>query len=256
LSNTPRVILWDVETSHNLVAVFQLANQDWIQPENIIQERHLICGSWKVLGERDIDSVSLLDDPKTFKRDPHNDYYVCKKLHEMLMSADAIVHHNGNKFDIKFVETRLLMHGFSPLPPIVMIDTYQVAKNRFLFNSNKLDYLGQYLGVGRKKPTTNGLWLRVLNGDKSAIEDMVAYNKQDVALLERVFMKLKPYIANHLNRQLFGKTGCPRCGSSKVQSRGMHRAITRSYRRFQCQTCGGWFRDLKTTGTPTPTRIL
>jgi hypothetical protein len=257
MADSPRIILWDIETSHNIVAVFQLQNQDWIQPENILQERHIICAAWKLLNENKIESVSLLDDPKLYKEDPHDDFFVCKKLHDVLMNADAIVHHNGNKFDIKYVETRMLMHGLSPLPPIPMIDTYQVAKTRFLFNSNKLDYLGHLLEVGRKKPTTNGLWLRVLQGDKSAIREMVAYNKQDVALLERVFLKLQPYIANHLNRQLFGKSGCPRCGSLKVQSRGVHRAVTRVYNRFQCQKCGGWFRSLKNIeNTTTPTRVL
>lgn len=255
MANSPRIILWDIETTHNLAAVFQLANQDWIAPENIIQERYIVCASWKELGESKIESVSTLDS-KSYKRDPHNDYAVCKKLHEVLSGADVLVHHNGDKFDLKYVETRMLVHGFSPLPPITTIDTLQTAKRRFLFNSNKLDYLGHILGVGRKKPTTNGLWLRILQGDAKAIKDMVAYNKQDVALLERVFLKLRPYIANHINRQLFGKTGCPRCGSNKIQSRGLHRAVTRTYRRFQCQACGGWFRDLRTEGDATPTRVL
>jgi len=257
MADSPRIICWDIETSHNVVAVFQLANQDWIPPENILQERYVVCASWKELGEDKVHAVSTLDDAKLYKKDPHNDYYVCKKLHEVLMSADVLVHHNGNKFDIKYIETRMLAHGLPPLPPIPMIDTYQVAKSRFLFNSNKLDYLGQILSVGRKKPTTPGLWLRVLKGDTAAIREMVTYNKQDVILLEKVFVKLQPFIANHLSRQLFGNTGCPRCGSSKVQSRGFHRAVTRVYRRFQCQKCMGWFRSLKNVdGTTTPTRVL
>jgi hypothetical protein len=73
---------------------------------------------------------------------------------------------------------------------------------------------------------------------------MVDYNKRDVTLLKDVFMKLVPYIPNHLNRELFGGEGCPRCGSLKIQKRGIHKAISRTYQRFQCQACTGWFRSV------------
>jgi hypothetical protein len=90
-----------------------------------------------------------------------------------------------------------------------------------------------------------------MNGDAEAVREMVVYNQQDVVLLEEVFHKLKPYCTNLLNLALVvpedpdGPVCCPRtgCGSTKVQSRGVHKAITRVYRRFQCMTCGGWFRS-------------
>lgn len=253
----PRIVLWDIETTHNRVAVFKLFGEDYISPENIIQERYIVCASWKALGARSADAVSVLNDPKRFKKDPCDDYHVCKTLHDVLSNADVIVAHNGDKYDIKFTEARMLFHGLSPLPTIPSIDTLKVAKGRFLFNSNKLDYLGNFLKVGRKKPTTGGLWLRVIQGDIAAIKEMVSYNKQDVDLLERVFLKLRPYVANHISRQLFGQmAGCPRCGSTKVQSRGVHRATTRTYQRFQCQGCGGWFRQLKGETKSTNLRVL
>ena len=255
--SNPKTLLFDIETSHNLAAVFQLYGENnYISPENIWQERFLICASWRWLGEKKIHSVSILDDPKLYKKDPHNDLHVVRSLHDVLSSADVIIGHNSDKFDIKFAEARMLIQGLPPLPPITKIDTLKVAKDRFLFNSNSLDYLGTVLKVGRKKPTTNGLWLRVLNGDESAINEMVKYNKQDVELLERVFTKLRPYIANHTNRELFGGTGCPRCGSLKYQSRGIHRAITRIYQRYCCNSCGGWFRELKAEKKSTTKRVL
>lgn len=253
----PKIVLWDIETTHNLVAVFKLFGEDYISPDNLLQERYIVCAAWKDLGKTAVSAVSTLDDPKRFAKDPHDDYHVVKTLHAVLSDADVIIAHNGDKYDIKFTEGRMLFHGLSPLPPIVKIDTLKVAKDRFLFNSNKLDYLGSFLKVGRKKPTTGGLWLRVLQGDKAAVKEMVTYNKQDVELLERVFEKLRPYVANHISRQLFGQTtGCPRCGSVKVQSRGTHRATTRVYQRFQCQGCGGWFRNLKAESKSTSLRVL
>jgi len=252
----PRIILWDIETTHNLAAIFRLF-EDYTSHENIIQERYVVCAAWKVLGEKSVHAVSTLDNPKLYAKDPHNDKHVIETLHKVLSEADAIVAHNGDQYDIKFAEGRMLAHGLSPLPPIPSIDTLKVAKSRLLLNSNKLDYLARYLGFGKKISTKNELWLRVLQGDKSAIREMVKYNKHDVVLLEKVFMKLRPYAANYINRQLFGHSdGCPRCGSRHVQSRGTHKAISRTYLRFQCQDCGGWFKSTKAVDKGTLTRVL
>lgn len=252
----PKILFYDIETSHNLVAVFKLFGEDYISPDNIVQERYIICASWKWLGGKKVTASALPDNARLFAKNPNNDYHVCKALHDILSQADVIVAHNGDKYDIKFTEGRMIAHGLPPLPPIVKIDTLKVAKSRFLFNSNRLDYIGKYLRVGQKKHTSNGLWLRVLQHDKAAIAEMVKYNKQDVLLLERVFLKLRPYMANHINRQLFGnRVGCPRCGSAKVQARGFARTTTGVYQRWQCE-CGGWFRSKKATKVPVTVRAI
>ena len=240
-----KTLFWDIETSLQPVAVFQLANNDWIRPEALLSERYIICASWKWEGESKVHAVSVLDDPKRYRNNPHDDRHVVEKLRDVLSEADVIIHHKGDSFDKPYLNTRALAHRLSALPPIPSIDTYKVARANFLLNSNSLNYLGKFLGVGAKIHTGYELWLRVLNGDKRAIKEMVRYNKQDVVLLEKVFKKLQPYVANHFNRELLGETGCPRCGSHKVQSRGFSRALTRVYRRFQCQSCSGWFRSVK-----------
>ena len=260
---SPRIILWDIETTHNLAAVFQLKNQDYIQAENIVQERYIVCAAWKELGSKKVHAVSVLDDPKRYKRNPHDDYHVVSTLHKVLSEADVLVAHNGDEYDIKFTEGRMLVQGLPPLPTIPKIDTLKTARNRFLLNANNLNYLGKLLKVGGKKPTKTGLWLKVLAGGiagMKAIREMVSYNKGDVGLLEGVFLKLRPYIANHIHFQLFGGAGeCPRCGSKHVQARGLHRATTQVYRRFQCQGCGGWFRRKqgeKAVAAKVHTRVL
>lgn len=253
--NSPRILLWDIETTHNIVAQFDLRDE-YTNPDNIIQERYIVCAAWRWLGEKKVHTISVLDNPKLYAKDPHNDLHVVTTLHKVLSEADVHVGHNSVAFDKKYVDTRILFHNLQALPPIPAIDTYQVAKTRFRFNANRLNYLGKFLGLGGKKPTPPGLWMDVLKGDKKAIHMMVEYNKRDVTLLEDVFLKLRPYVQNHLNRQLFGLSGCPRCGSKHTQSRGLHRAVTRVYRRFQCQKCGGWFKELKPSATPTPARIL
>lgn len=242
-NKTPRILYWDIETSLMPVTVFNLAHNDWINPEAILEERYVICGSWLLEGDTKVHSVSVLDDPKRYANNPHDDYHVVKTLHKVLSECDVLVHHNGNSFDRRYVETRALVHGLGPIPPITMLDTYVLAKTKLFLASNKLDYIARLLKVGKKQETTSGLWMKVLNGDKSAVREMISYNKVDVQILQKVAKKLFPYMANHINRELFGGTGCPRCGSHKIQSRGLHRAISRVYRRFQCQKCFGWFRS-------------
>lgn len=253
----PKTLLYDIETSLQPVAVFQLSGNDWISPENILAERHLISACWMWSGEKKVHSVSLLDDPKRFARDPHDDGHVAEVFHAVLQNADILVGHNSDSFDYRYLKTRMLVHGLPVLPPILSLDTYKVAKKNFMLNSNKLDYIARLLKVGKKMDTPKGLWLDVLRGDKKAIKTMVEYNKRDVLVLEAVFKKLQPYMDNHTNRELFGLDGCPRCGSHKTQSRGFHRAISRVYRRFHCQACGGWFRSVVNEKTiKTTSRVL
>lgn len=255
----PRVLIYDIETSLQTVAVFQLAKNDWIRPENLLTERYIISICWQWLGEDKVHSVSLLDNPKLFAKDPSNDKHVLETFHAVYSQADCTIAHFGDSFDKKWILTRVLYHGLSPLPPIPSIDTKKICSQNFYFNSNSLDYIGKYLGVGGKVNTPPNLWLTILKGGpdaKAAIKTMVVYNKRDVTLLRDVFLKLRPYIPNTLNRELLGKPGCPRCGSKKVQSRGTHMAVTRVYQRFQCQGCGGWHRLLKADKNSTQHRVL
>lgn len=255
--STPRIVLWDVETAHNILAKFDL-REEYTSHGNILQERYMICGAWKVLGERRVSAVSVLDDPKRFSKSPADDRHVVQVLREVLMGADVIVAHNGDQFDLKWLNGRMLFHGMEPLPPIPSVDTLRVARRVFMLNSNRLDYLGKYLGIGGKTSTPQGLWIEVLKGSAKAIRTMVAYNKRDVELLEDVFVKLRPYAPEVFNRHLVEgqEKGCPRCGSDEVQRRGVHRSITQTYQRWQCQSCRGWFRSRTADKRKAGTRVL
>ena len=252
----PRILYYDLETSLQLAAIFSLQHNDYIDPSALVTERYIICASWAWDGEDEVHTVSVLDDPKRYKANPHDDFHVVKTIHKVLSEADVVIGHNSDHFDNRYVATRALVHGLGPLPPFNSVDTYKIAKSKLLLNSNKLDYLGKLLGLGEKIKTSPGLWMRVLNGNKDAVKEMVDYNVQDVILLEKVFLKLRPYCSSHINRELFGGIGCPRCGSSDVQSRGVHRAITKIYQRFQCQSCSGWFKLLKPEQGTTKYRVI
>jgi uncharacterized protein YprB with RNaseH-like and TPR domain len=180
MSKGLRTLIYDIETTHNVLAKFDL-REEYTSHLNLIQERFVVCAAWKWLGEKTIHAVSILDDPKRFAKDPTDDYYVIKTLVDLINQADVIVAHNGNSFDNKYVQTRALVHGLGPYAPVTSIDTYKTAKAKFYLNSNRLDYLGKLLKVGGKMDTPPGLWFEVLKGSRKAIKTMVAYNKVDMS---------------------------------------------------------------------------
>jgi RNase_H superfamily len=157
--------------------------------------------------------------------------------------ADAIVHYNGNKFDIPTLNKEFILEGMSPPSPARQIDLLRVCRSRFRFPSNKLDYVAQRLGLGEKKQTTFKLWVDCMNNDPKAWKKMEAYNKHDVKLLERVYDRVKPWIKGHPNHSLFESAlVCPTCGGTKYQRRGYAHTTAATYARYQCVGgCGSWF---------------
>lgn len=223
-----RVLLLDIETSPLLVTAWRLFNKAPLGYENIVKESYIILACWQWLGEKSVQSAVS---PRVWDDKP-----VVNALKRVLAEADAVVAHNGKKFDLPIIRARALKHGHIIQPNFVEIDTLQLARRGFRFNSNRLDYLGEFLGVGRKKRTEYNLWLKVIDGDQDALEEMRSYCEQDVRLLGRVFERLRPYLPPATCRQLFGKIKCGRCGSRHLVRRGKRV----DYTQYQCQECGGY----------------
>jgi len=237
-----KILLIDIETAPNLGYVWGKWEQNVIEFKD---DWYILCFVAKWLDKRGI-ITSKLTDFSTFKKDPKNDRGVVEAMWKLFNEADIIIAHNGDAFDIKKANARFIAHNMTPPEPYKTIDTKKVAKRYFKFDSNKLDELGRYLGLGRKLQTGGfKLWLDCMAGKRSAWATMIKYNKQDVFLLEDIYNKLKPWIVNHPNVNVFDETKnmCPKCGSNKIQKRGWSIAggVSRT-RRYQCQACGGWCR--------------
>jgi len=206
-----------------------------IQPSHIVQEGEVICWAAKWLDKNEIMWGSKF----------HNPNYI-KGLHELIDEADILVAHNGNKFDVPVMNTAFILEGLGPPSPNKYIDTLAIARRHFKFFSNRLDYLGEFLGLGRKVEHEGfGLWLKCMDDDPEAWSKMIEYNKQDVRLLERVYRKLRPWIKTHpsviVDKDIMAPA-CSRCESHNIQYRGYAVTNVSKWRRFQCQDCGGWGR--------------
>jgi len=237
-NKAPRILLWDIENLPMLVASWGLYNQNH-SPDSIIQDKSIICISYKYLGEKDIYTISIGEKPRLFNKSPYNDYHVVKAVYDVLKDVDILVAHNGDAFDLKCLNARALYHNLPPLPHIPSVDTLKAARKHFRFSSNKLGYLAKHLGVGRKGDVNFGDWLGIIGGDWGALERMEKYNRQDVAVLEDVYLKLRPYISNHPNLNLYEEDGnCPNCGHNQLIKNGYRYTRTGKFQRYQCGSCG------------------
>ena len=135
MNGSSKILLLDLETGYNICTAFSLW-QDGLPWSSIQSERYIICASYKWLGQKTIYNISILDDMKRFKKDPTDDKYMVKEFRKILDQADMLVYHNGDKFDLRFLNTRTVLHGLPPPPPIPTMDTLKVAKSVFYFNSS------------------------------------------------------------------------------------------------------------------------
>lgn len=217
---------WDIETAPNVVCAWRVGYKLQIDYSNIIKERAIICICWKW---EDEDKVYSL----TWDKDQCDKSMLEKFVNEM-KRADEIVGHNSDKFDEKWVRTRCIFHRIPAMPKYKSFDTLKIARKGFNFNSNRLNYIGQFLGLGEKIKTEFDLWKRiVLKNDKKALKAMVEYCQQDVRLLEQVYKELQKYAEpiTHKAAALGGERWeCPHCASEEV------RIMTTKYSRVGIET--------------------
>ncbi len=243
-----KILFLDIETFPNTVRTWGMYKQHALE----LVEESIVCGySAKWLNGKQ--TTRTLYDLKGYKPDHRDDQPLIEEIWTLENEADIVVAHYGDGFDIPRLNARFLRHGFQPPAPFKTVDTKKEACRLFNFGgSYKLDYICSYLGLGQKMDTGGySLWQGCMAGDPSSWAKMKKYNKHDVVLLERLYLHLLPWLNNHPSQ--FVEGGCPKCGSTNLQSRGFARSNTRQYRRFQCQDCGGWTRSTKSEGKVTLT---
>lgn len=184
-------------------------------------------------------------DYKGYKKGELEDKSIVKDLWDLCNDTEVIVAHNGKSFDTKVMNARFAFHNLTPPAPYKIVDTKIEAKKHLRLPSNKLDDLCDYFGLGRKLHHEGfPLWKSCMDGEMSAWNKMKKYNKHDVVLLEKLYLKLLPWMNTHPNMGMYyEKLVCPKCGGKRLQSRGFAITTTNKYKRLQCQDCGGWSRD-------------
>lgn len=245
----PKIIFIDLETSASIAATFGRWNQN-IPHKNILHEGGwIISAAWKWLGEDKVySSVVSTEDALECR-----DIQPVAELYEAIEKSDVIVAHNLLGFDLPVFRTRLLLNGMDMHKTVQQIDTLKIAK-KLRFNSNKLGSLADYLGIEQKKHEMNIRdWIDCLNGDSFALQKMNKYNKQDVLVLEQVYLKLRGFSlgSGNVNR-LYNdnKVRCSACGSTNMTTTGntVYTGVS-SYEEYLCSDCGSRSRTRKNLTT-------
>jgi hypothetical protein len=245
MSDAPKILFLDIETLPNIGFCWG----KWDQ--NILSFKQQTCiATFSAKWSDGNVFAKMLPDYKGYKTGSYDDKALVADLWKLLDEADITIAHNGKDFDFRVIAGRFLFHGLKPPSPYKIVDTKLISKRVARFNSNALNDLGQLFGFGKKIKTDFDLWLGCINGNMDCWRRMVKYNKQDVVLLEKVYQRFLPFIIDHPNRGLItGKErACPKCGSTKLKSWGLSHNSTRSYRKLRCLNCGGWTREVVSTG--------
>jgi hypothetical protein len=233
-----KILLLDIETAPNRAFVWgtwkQNINPDWIDANG-----YVLCWTAKWLGEKEATFHRL-------KAGKHK--ALLWPIHQMLSEAHAVVHYNGTSFDIPTLNKEFLTHGFTPPSPYKQVDLLLTMREGFRFPNNKLDYIVKTLSLGEKlRHDGPQLWLDCMKDDADAWKRMEEYNRRDVEILEKLYVKLLPWIKKHPNRSaISGHQVCPSCGSDNYKRDGTYTANQLKYPQYKCGNCSVFFRGTKT----------
>lgn len=237
-----KILIFDLETFPNIAYVWGKYDQNVIR---FRQEGCIASFVAKWVGDPRIISKGL-PNYSGYRPGSYNDKAIVSELWDLMDEADAVVAHNGKSFDVKVAQGRFIVHGLVPPSPFKVIDTKLEMRRVARLNSNKLDDIGALLNLGKKIKTNFDLWEGCIRGDAEAWAEMLRYNVQDVKLLEKVYLRLRPWMDSHPNMAFdANRPACPHCGAKHINYHGNHMTPTSAYRRFQCQECGGWGRDVR-----------
>lgn len=235
----PKILIFDIETSPILGYVWGLWDQN-VGLNQIKADWHVLSWSAKWL---DSSEVMYMDQRNA--KSIENDKVILQGIWKLLDEADIVVTQNGKKFDVKKLNARFVLQGFQPPSSFKHIDTLEIAKRKFAFTSNKLEYMSDKLCTKYKKlihRTYSGfeLWKACLSGDLKAWKEMEKYNKYDVLALEELYKILIPW-DNRINLNVYHDKAvnrCSSCGHNTFQKRGFFFSNAGKYQRYRCKKCG------------------
>lgn len=232
--------MWDIETSPMVTYNFALYDQN-IRLDQIKDDWSILAWGAKWLGDPE-SKIVYMDNRNS--KNVNNDKRIVQGLINILEQADVCITHNGDKFDIKRVNTRALLNGLSPIQMPKSTDTYKESKKVFDLTSNSLAYASDKVNKKYKKlshPNYPGisLWKAVLNGDIKAWNEMKTYCIHDVLATEEYFQNIQGWIkTQNLAAYFDDKEIRCICGSKNIIKKGFVYTDTGKYQGYKCLDCG------------------
>ena len=240
----PKVLTLDVELSPTQFYGWGMFNQ-FFGLNQIVDEWFLLSYSAKWLHEENVMYKDMRGKVAT-----GDDTELLQDLYELLDEADIVVGQNHRKFDLKKINARLLMKGFDkPYSPVKTEDTLDIAKRKFGFTSNKLEWMTEHLNVEFKKLKHGNyagfeLWKACMNEDIKAWDEMKEYNIYDSLSTEELWLKLRAWDDKSVNFALYLDDTHMRCscGSTGLKEAGFAYTALSKFQQYQCEDCGSFLR--------------
>lgn len=239
----PKILTIDIETAPLLGYVWGLWDNN-VALNQIHSDWYIMSFAAKWM---DSDEVIYFD--QRDQKNMEDDRVLLKKVWKLLDQADVVITQNGKSFDEKKINARFILNGMKPTSPYRSLDTLLIAKRKFAFTSNKLEYMSKALNKKYKKLSHHNfegfkLWTECLKGNIKAWREMERYNKHDVLATEELYLKLQPW-DNKLQNNLYTDSidlKCD-CGSVDFKKNGHHFTETGKFQRYVCLKCGASQRD-------------
>lgn len=243
-----KVLYLDIETTPLVVETWRAYDSN----ANYIREHSRILGFAYAWGDGPVKAVYPIKSGGYQDFNDAAELPILQELYDLFDEADIVVAHNGDKFDIKKINTRLVRFFDTPPSPFISIDTLKLARQNFAFTKNNLGELGLFFGIGGKMQHTGyDLWRGCIEGDRKAWNTMRRYNIRDVELLREIHHLLRGWARSHPVVLDMGEFGCPSCGGHEYEKRGVRRTVAGTfYQRYRCLSpaCGAYFKGRKMLG--------
>ena len=243
-----KILLIDIESAPALAYIWDLKTR-YVPLSQIDRDGYMLCFAAAWLGSDDVYFSSRWE---------HGEQNMVEAAWELLDEADAIIHYNGNSFDIPRLNAEFFKYKMGPPSPSHQVDLYRCVAGNFRVLSKSMQHMLLLAGhEGKLEHKGMELWTDVMAGKKPAERVMEQYNIQDVTELENLYQDLLPWIKNAPNQALYTKPGSKkmcRCGSTKLRFKGYKRTSVMSYRQYHCQNCGAYPRERFAVETGTKRR--
>lgn len=244
-----KVLILDIETAPMLSYLWSLWPRGGINADMQESASYVLSWAAKWLGDDEVMADAICYN-RGYSVGDEDDRRMLRGIWKLLDEADFVVAHNGDKFDIKRLNTAFLLAGLGPPRPYKQIDTLKMVKRAFAFDSNRLNYL---LGAlfGTSKAETGGFetWRQCILGNMEAWDTLIAYNKQDVTELERLYLEIRAWDKSHPSLSVMdpGAGGsipaCTTCSSENISPTGAYVYTNASrFEGYVCEDCGSQMR--------------